>query len=83
MSMGCYPDGVTDADIERAMGPDEEPRTCWSCALWVRQFPCDEIGMCGAMWADPARAEPMTAGEAARRVRPDDWEACGEWEELR
>lgn len=79
MSTGSYPDGVTDADIElEAAAPVQ--RCCGTCARWV---PCAyAVGVCGAEWADPGRAEPLTVADAAARVTGEDCGGdCADWEE--
>lgn len=81
MSAGSYPDGVTDADIEREMAAPAQ-RCCGTCAKWVESPVMDGVGVCGASWADPGQVEALSASGAAGRATSDDggWD-CADWEE--
>lgn len=82
MGIGSYPDGVTDADIEREMAAPEQ-RRCGTCAKWVESPLYDGVGVCERWWPGPARVELLGAQAAAlRTVRDDCGEECPDWEEL-
>lgn len=81
MSTGSYPDGVTDADIEREMAAPAQ-RRCGTCARWVPCTYADGAGVCDAEWVVPGQVEPLDVVDAERRVRGDDCgEECTDWEE--
>ncbi|MBE6468932.1 MAG: hypothetical protein E7001_02990 [Coriobacteriaceae bacterium] len=76
MTVGCYPDGVTDGQVERAMAPGVG--TCGTCGWWEPCPLADGAGVCGRPWG---RGElRMDARGAAGEVTSDGW-SCDAWTE--
>lgn len=76
MSTGSYPDGVTDADVDRAM--DQGAGTCGTCGWWEPSTLADGAGVCGRPWRHGELC--MLARDVAAEVTPDGY-SCDSWSE--
>lgn len=77
MSVGSYPDGVTDAQVEREMG-GAGPRRCGTCGWWVPCQLADGAGVCGRPWRHGELC--MMADGVAEEVTSDGYH-CDAWTE--
>lgn len=69
---GGYPDGVTDADIEREMDAGEAPRECGHCLRYVSTGG-GEVGVCAEEWE---RLRGLGGVERAVRSMTDGGREC-------